>query len=290
MPSFKVSLYVARLDDEVVATAFVGLPMMENTHTGHVHVRVARDQRRRGHGGAVARYLLDQLREEGRTQANWHTGSPLEGRSPGEFMSEGLGATPALRSIRRELRLAELRRDALEGQLTALLGAAEGYELRAWQGPCPDELLDGAAEILPRVLTDSPRGDLDMDDEVWDGARYREYESMIAARRRTSLATVALERPTGRLVAYTELNVPDLDSRVVAQQGTVVLPEHRGRRLGLTVKLANTLALLDAYPQAETVQTSNASENEHMIAVNEALGFRPAERSTIWQLKLSPPA
>ena len=140
-------------------------------------------------------------------------------------------------------------------------------------------------------MSDSPRGDLDMDDEVGTLARYREYESIIVARQRTSLATVALERSSGRLVAYTELNVPDLDP-----SGRRAAGHHRrcpsigDGALGSRSRSRTPSRSLTPTHEAETVQTSNASENEHMIAVNEALGFRSAERSTIWQLKLAPSA
>jgi RimJ/RimL family protein N-acetyltransferase len=109
---------------------------------------------------------------------------------------------------------------------------------------------------------------------------------MFVARRRHQLATAAVERATGRFVAFTDVNVPFSDHRVVSQFGTVVEPEHRGHRLGLAVKIANLINVLDAYPDAESVQTYNAEANEHMIAVNEALGFRAVERSSHWQLEL----
>jgi RimJ/RimL family protein N-acetyltransferase len=289
LPSFTASIYLGRDAGRVVACAFLGLPQAENTHAGHVHVRIARADRRRGHGIEVAGFLLDQLRSAGRTQAIWHTGAPLDGTSPGESLSRRLGGTEGLVSFRRELRLGDLDPTALEGRLAVLLaGPASAYELRSWTGACPDELVDAAAEILPRVMSDSPRGDLDLADEVWDRARYREYEEMNAVRQRTSLVTVALDGTSGRLVAFTELNFATQDPRVVAQQGTVVLPEHRGRRLGLAVKLANTLQLLAGHPDARTVFTSNADGNEHMVAVNEALGFRVIERQTVWQLTLEP--
>lgn len=65
-----------------------------------------------------------------------------------------------------------------------------------------------------------------------------------------------------------------------------VFHEHRGHRLGRAVKLVNIISLLETCPDAETVQTVNAAENEHMIAVNTELGFRTVERSTAWKLKI----
>lgn len=287
LPSFRVAFYLGREDGDVVATGFLGLPQVENTHTCHLHVTVGLEARRRGCGRQLTEFLFGEARRAHRRQANWNTGAPLDGTSPGDAMSERLGAKAALVSIRRELRLALLDRGELERRLNELRdGPCQSYELRSWSGPCPDDLVEGAARIVPLVMSDSPQGELDMEVETWDEARYREYEAMLAARRRDSLVTAAVERSSGRLVAYTDLNVPNSEHRVVSQMGTAVEPDHRGHRLGLAVKAANVLSLLDSYPDAETVQTFNAAENVHMIAVNMALGFRAAERSTTWQLEL----
>ncbi len=287
MPSFRVAFYLGRAGAEAVATAFLGLPMVENTHTANVHVVVALGARRHGVGTQMVSFLLDEARRAGRRLAVGTVGTPLEGTSPGSEMAARSGATEALVSIRRELRLSQLDRGDLEARLRVLLdGPGAPYEHVSWVDRCPEHLVDGAAALVPRVMSDSPQGALDMDAEVWDEARYREYEAMFAARRRHQLVSAALERATGRLVAFTDVNVPFSEHRVVSQFGTVVEPDHRGHRLGLAVKTANLIHVLDTYADAASIQTFNAAENEHMIEVNEALGFRAVERSTHWQLPL----
>jgi hypothetical protein len=69
---------------------------------------------------------------------------------------------------------------------------------------------------------------------------------------------------------------------------TIVDATHRGHRLGMLVKAANLRALRDAVPAVERVITWNAASNTHMIAINEALGFRPQLRFSQWQLQVSP--
>ncbi len=58
------------------------------------------------------------------------------------------------------------------------------------------------------------------------------------------------------------------------QDDTAVLRAHRGHRLGMLLKAGMVLWLAEAEPQLETVDTWNAESNEHMIRVNEALGYR----------------
>ena len=61
------------------------------------------------------------------------------------------------------------------------------------------------------------------------------------------------------------------------QQLTAVVRTHRGHRLGLLVKTAMLELLATAEPQIEWIATGNAATNEHMIAVNEQLGYRVVE-------------
>jgi RimJ/RimL family protein N-acetyltransferase len=64
------------------------------------------------------------------------------------------------------------------------------------------------------------------------------------------------------------------DSPRWGHQGlTAVTRRHRGHRLGLLVKTAMLDWLAEAEPAIELIDTGNASANDHMIAVNDVLGF-----------------
>ena len=52
----------------------------------------------------------------------------------------------------------------------------------------------------------------------------------------------------------------------------------------MLVKLANLVRLAEiAAPERTVVYTWNADENEHMLAINIALGFRRCGLEAIWQ-------
>jgi hypothetical protein len=67
------------------------------------------------------------------------------------------------------------------------------------------------------------------------------------------------------------------------QDDTLVAKAHRGNRLGMLVKILNLRRLEAERPSVERILTFNAAENEHMLAINVALGFRPAGHSGEWQ-------
>jgi hypothetical protein len=63
----------------------------------------------------------------------------------------------------------------------------------------------------------------------------------------------------------------------------MVLPEHRGHRLGLATKLASHRALREAVPDCRLVATSNAEVNTHMNAINDVMGYRQLETLVEYQ-------
>ncbi len=65
-----------------------------------------------------------------------------------------------------------------------------------------------------------------------------------------------------------------------------MLREHRGRGLGLLVKIANVRRLAEGSPATTRLKTFNADENAPMRRINDALGFRPSMVSGGWRLDL----
>ena len=72
------------------------------------------------------------------------------------------------------------------------------------------------------------------------------------------------------------------------QGGTLVLREHRGHRLGALMKAAVLRELAAGFPAVRRISTYNSDSNTPMVAVNEALGFRPAGQLSTWSLRLRP--
>jgi len=199
--------------------------------------------------------------------------------------SEAIGAKMALQEVRRRLdlrgRLPDLVR--LERDVEA---ASPGYRLVQWNDNTPDSLIEDVAYLEGRMSIDPPLGDLHWEPEVYDPQRIRDAEAATRARGRLVYTTGAVHEATGTLVGYTQLVVDSDVCEHSWQHGTIVAPEHRGRHLGLRLKLANLRLVRGSHPELQTIDTWNAEENAHMIAVNEAMGFRPIELAAEWQLSL----
>jgi RimJ/RimL family protein N-acetyltransferase len=135
------------------------------------------------------------------------------------------------------------------------------------------------------MSTDSPRGDLSWESEVWDASRWRAKEDDAFHSGRGRIATGAVDRK-GNLVAFTDIGIWKQGPGVAEQWNTIVEPDHRGHRLGLTVKIVNLRHLRRESPGALRLETWNANENARMIAINELLGFQVVERVDEFQLAL----
>ncbi len=170
-------------------------------------------------------------------------------------------------------RVAQLREQAAR--------AAAGYSLVSWDGRTPDEYLARYAE-LENAMGDAPH-DAGEEHAVWDADRVREQIDDIRERQGRHVYTLAaLHDASGEMAAVTSVE-PDRDFPEWGhQQITAVTRKHRGHRLGLLVKAAMLDWLATAEPGIERIVTYNAAANDHMIAINEQLGYQllePLEQS-----------
>ena len=142
----------------------------------------------------------------------------------------------------------------------------------SWAGPVPDEFLKQAAAVY-NAMNDAPR-DAESAPEEWDAQRVRERINDLRPRYGMHNYTVAARHDeSGELAALTEMAVDPADPGWGHQIFTVVTRQHRGHRLGLLTKIAMLQLLATTEPQLERISTWNAQVNEHMIAVNEAIGY-----------------
>ena len=183
--------------------------------------------------------------------------------------------------------LTAVDRAAVERLLAEAEAASADYHLEGWVNTTPDDLLEGVVTLESRMVVDMPIGDLAWEPERHDAQRWRQMEDTIRGRGRRTYGCAAVHTASGEVAGYTLCAIaPDVPEQAW-QWATIVLPGHRGHRLGLRLKADNQLRLQDAEPAVRAIDTWNAADNQHMIAVNEALGFRELDTWAVWQLQLS---
>jgi hypothetical protein len=163
---------------------------------------------------------------------------------------------------------------------------AGDYAFESFVDDLPEAWLDDRTVLQQRMSTDAPLDDVDYQEEDWDADRLRANHAATRSTGRRVIESAARHLLSGRLVAFTRIEVSPDHPELGYQQDTLVLREHRGRSLGLRLKAANALEVMQALPEVKAVRTWNAASNEHMLAVNRALGYRVDGYSRMWQKRL----
>jgi GNAT superfamily N-acetyltransferase/RimJ/RimL family protein N-acetyltransferase len=273
---------VARQGHRVVGVLEMELPAWDNTHTGNTEINVDPLLRRRGIGTRLFAEATDRMRRENRTlilAESWDLPA-----SSG--FCKAMGLERASEEIQRRQDVVALDWNRLGVLYAGAEAKAAGYELVRIPGDVPEDLMPAIVE-LTAAINDAPTDDLQIEDEKFSPERLRAAEVAQVAAGRRQYRLVARERATGVLAGHTVLAV-DVDHPWHGwQYDTSVLRTHRGHRLGLLLKIGMMRWLQDAEPQLRAVNTWNAGSNDHMIAVNELLGFRIVASATAWQRKLA---
>jgi len=169
----------------------------------------------------------------------------------------------------------------------ALAAAGPDYRVEWWTGATPEQYLDGLAAAITRMSTDAPSGDMEVEETPWTGDRLRRREARIARAGALLGVTAVIHEPTGTVAAFNELGVPADRSELTTQYATLVVAEHRGRKLGSIVKCVGLKRWHEAVPTSPCVVTFNAEENRFMLDVNEAVGFTPIVSGGAWEKRLT---
>jgi GNAT superfamily N-acetyltransferase len=283
--------YAVRADGRLVGMLVLEAPTAENTDRAYSTITIHPDHRRRGYGTAIHDFVVGRARELDRTILGGLTVVAIEGcpiAEPGSAFVQRLGYQPALPEVARRLDLTTVDEAEHDRLLADAWAAAAGYRTVRWVGVPPDDLIEDAAYLDSRLLTDAPMGDMDLEPEKITPDRIRDREAGVEARGRQTVNVGAIHEASGKLVAWTTICLdPELDNGQAMQWITLVDPDHRGHRLGTIIKIENLRYARTLDPKMLHVTTWNAAANGYMIRINEALGFRPAYGQMEWKLALS---
>jgi RimJ/RimL family protein N-acetyltransferase len=255
--------------DRVLGFYRIVLPDLENLDKAYSGPRVHPAYRRRGLGREMLRHEATRAAAHGRT--TFYSGVTADG--DGDAFAQAVGAQLELEEVRR----IQYLRDIAPGTIAALRATAEraagGYSLISWTGAVPDQHCAAMAEVF-NAFADAPHGD-NQEPERWDAERVRTRTGLaLRAGVIRGYSVAAVRDSDGEMAAYSEVIMAPEHPEWGSQQLTAVTRPHRGHRLGLLVKTAMLELLAEAEPQLDKISTGNAAANQHMIAVNEQLGYQ----------------
>jgi RimJ/RimL family protein N-acetyltransferase len=260
--------FASAADGTVAGWYLLELPARDNRHLAYLEPRVRPDRRRQGYGTALLQHAAGRALADGRSllaSFAWE-------QSAGEKFARSLGATPGIAQLRRALDLDALPARRLGELRAAAEQASAGYSLIYWTWPTPEKYLDQVAAIN-QALADAPH-DPSWEPSAWDAERVRDLDRRIQLQGVRTYTVAARHDATGELAGLTQVEIPAETPGWAFQGLTAVVRAHRGHRLGLLLKVAMLNRLAEAEPGIQRIETGNADGNRHMIAINEALGYR----------------
>lgn len=268
--------FVAYDGGRAVGTGNLNTSNYDNLELAWLGIEVHPELRRRGLGKLILEELVRLARDMGR---------PLIGLDGWESEA-GDGFA---RKAGFELKQYDVARRQVPAQapdaarLYAEAAAHAGdYELERIVGYSPDDLLAELAEATS-AINDAPIDDLEYEDEVFDAGRVKAYETAHIEAGRRLYRLLARHRATGEIAGLTVVAVDADMPEWGSQHDTSVVRAHRGHRLGMLLKSAMLLWLAETEPQLKAIDTYNAESNDHMIGVNEALGYQVLSRVANYQ-------
>ncbi|WP_026555789.1 GNAT family N-acetyltransferase [Arthrobacter sp. 35W] len=291
---------LARVEGEIVGRAGITLPLADSTDLAHVTLDILPSAQGHGVGRelleAAEQFVLGENRRvvlvethhpavtldslDGETlQASGGVGHlPLSSREARFAHSAGYQLQQVEQFSARTLPLPEPLAESMRAR--ALAAQGDQYILHQWVDRCPETWLADIVTLESSVA--AVAGDDGSSDDAWTEARIRESEELAAEGGRHTLVSAAEDSLTGKLIGFTSISVLGNRDDVAFQDDTVVLTEHRGREVGLLIKVANLRLLAQSFPSVRTVYTWNASDNTYMLGVNAMLGFIPAGVTGQW--------
>jgi len=275
-------LYVPEDAAGPVGVLAVEMPSRDNLHLVWAEIVVHPDHRHRGHGSVIMNEVLRITREAGRSTI-W-VGTAEEDQGARCFV-EGFGFGSASRDARRRQLLADVDQSEVQRLWALAETTAADYCLERLQPPIADDVLGELVEVTA-AINDAPMGALTYEDEKFDRQRLADFETAVKGRGEREYRVLARQRKTGEVGGHTMVVVHPLRPEVGGQADTAVARQHRGHRLGLLLKIDMMRWLADAEPQLKIIETWNNVDNNFMINVNEALGYRLSRVFNTYELRV----
>ena len=253
----------------------------DNAHIRWSDIGIAPEHRRRGIGTALFARVVEACADQGDDLAFVFQSND---RVPaGNEFLRALGAHAGLAMKVNQLDLAAVDR-AKVAEWARL--DPPGYRVVSVDDVVPDSLVKTYIEASAGI-NDMPKGSIGFNDFTLTEAQIRQRESFFREAGAHWWLLMAVHEASGSGVAFTEVVFDPRQPHEIEQEGTAVVKEHRGHRLGLWLKAVMLERILAEIPNARFIRTGNANVNAQMIAINEQLGFRYAWQTTLWQIPIA---
>jgi mycothiol synthase len=269
-------------NDTIVGELFAEVGFHEdNRHMIWASLVVSAPYRRLGYAKLLLEKMVEIAVKHERTLLTISTSSRIPA---GAAFAERLGADRGLEAHTNQLILADLDKTLLSSWVDSARVTAKDFELGFWT-VYPEEEITAIAGMID-VMNTAPKDDLKVEESKVKPEELREDEAYNKARNIERWTLYAKHKPSGELAGFTEIKWDPENPENLYQDGTGVLAKYRGHGLGKWLKAAMIQKVLAERSIVKRIRTGNADSNAPMLAINQALGFKPYIAETVWQIEI----
>lgn len=269
-------------NDTIIGELFAEVGFYEdNRHMIWASLVILASYRRRGYAKPLLEKIVEIAAKHERTLLTTNTSSRIPA---GAAFAECLGAVRGLEAHTNQLVLAEVDRSLLGSWIDNAKTSAKDFEMGLWTD-YPEEEIIAIAKML-EVMNTAPKDNLDIEEWKVEPEVLRQDEAYNKARNIEFWMLYVRHKPSGELAGYTQTTWDPENPENLYQGGTGVLPKYRGHGLGRWLKAAMIQKVLAERKVVKRIRTGNADSNAPMLAINNALGFKPYIAETVWQIEI----
>lgn len=260
--------------DRMVGVATITLPLTSNTDSSRLNVFVHPDVQGQGVATSLVAHCEEVSAHAGRSRVLALglsvPGQDPETRSRRIAWSHSLGYRIAQEYVTYSLDVSAHARQLAEHSEAAQRSCAD-YQIAVYHQELPPELVPGYTELYCAMNDEEPGGCVGDARQTITPESIMEELAARAERGEDNWYALAVHR--GHVVAHSDLRLFST-STTAEQMNTLVLPEHRGNRLGTALKCAVLHELQAKRPDVVEISTDVNTANTPMMAVNATLGFQ----------------
>ena len=276
----EANLFVARdAGGAVVGSAWVDTPP-HNRDLAFMLIATASRCRRSGVATKLLAAAAGLADEDGRKQIVFGCDALNDGA---EAFAASLGAAVGLKAHVNRLVIADVDRAQMQAWADH---PADDYDLE-WvpDGRYSDQWLPEIARLRSVLLNDAPMDDVPVERRSVPVDEVRDDDARLAGYGRARWTLIARHRASGEPVGCTEMMIWPHDRQSLWQGATAVDGNHRGHSLGRRLKATMFHRIIGEFPETKYITTFNADSNEPMLAVNNAMGFKPHRAARRWVIE-----
>ncbi len=268
----KIALAIGS-EDHVVGYGNIGwFVKYDNLDRGWFTAYVAKEHRQKGIGKSILKALITEPPE----QIKFIYMACVLG-SDGEIFLRKIKKDNDYQENRTAADLTEFDINVVREETKILLEKANknGYRVIEVKNMQIEGFVDSEELVtnVQQIWNDIPREELTFGDYVLTAKKHKEIYDVEMLHGSNYHSFIVICKETNKPVGYTNLNLNPLHKQVTWQDDTGVIPEHRGKGLGLMLKYQFLLYLLEKTDTRYWI-TGTASSNEHMIKINKILNHK----------------